>query len=208
MLVSYKFQSKIYGLLDIIYFRNNPNNPRNILLSKIKNMDSKLLEIAVGTAKNSILIAKQNPKIDIIGIDLSEEMLEIARSKIRKEHIENIELIKMNGTDMAFRNETFDFIIVSLLLHEIPENVSNIILHECIKVLKNNGKLYVIEWGEPKKIFQKIIFSTIKPFEPKEFKVFMKKDLNKYFKENGFEINSIEYGDYSKVIELVKNNNE
>jgi ubiquinone/menaquinone biosynthesis C-methylase UbiE len=204
MAVNYKFQSKIYKFLDIFFFGDNPNNPRYILSNKIQNIDAKLLEIAVGTAKNSILVAKQNPKISIIGLDLSEEMLKIARNNIKKEKVENVELIKMDGTEMAFENETFEYIIISLLLHEIPENISNKILHECLKVLKQNGKLYIIEWEKPKNMFQKIMFSMNMLFEPKECKIFLNKDLNKYFFENGFNIKTTEYGNYSKVIELEK----
>ena len=207
MSVSYKLISKFYGLLDKIYFKNNCNNPRFILLNKIPNTASKLLEIAVGTAENSILIAKKKTNINIVGIDLSKEMLEIAQSRVKREKIKNIELIKMDALNMVFENETFDFIIISLLLHEIPENITNKILNECTKILKSEGKLYIIEWEQPKKAIQKIKFSIIKflePFANKEFKIFMKKDLGKYFLKNGFEIKSVEYGDYSKVIELIK----
>jgi demethylmenaquinone methyltransferase/2-methoxy-6-polyprenyl-1,4-benzoquinol methylase len=207
MFISYAFISKFYGLLDKVYFRNNCNNPRFILLNKIPNNDSKLLEIAIGTAENSILLAKQKPSINIVGIDLSKEMLEIAQNKIKKEKIANIELIKMDAMNIIFDNETFDYIIISLLLHEIPESIADKILNECIKKLKSNGKLYVIEWEEPQNIIQKIMFLIIKLMEPlanKEFKIFMKKDLNKYFLKNGFQIKSIEYGDYTKIIELVK----
>jgi hypothetical protein len=49
------------------------------------------------------------------------------------------------------------------------------------------------------------MFFTIKLLEPKEFKYFIKKDLEKYFNKNGYKVKSIEYGDYSKVIELLKN---
>jgi len=207
MSISYKIISKFYGLLDKIYFKNNCNNPRYILLNKIPNNDSKLLEIAVGTAENSILIAKNKLKINIIGIDLSDDMLKIAKNNILKESIKNIELIKMDGTNITFENSLFDYIVISLLLHELPESIANKLLKECQKVLKPDGKLYIIEWEKPKKINQKILFSIIdfmEPFANNEYKIFMEKDLNKYFQENGFKINTIEYGDYSKVIELLK----
>jgi demethylmenaquinone methyltransferase/2-methoxy-6-polyprenyl-1,4-benzoquinol methylase len=205
--ISYKLISKFYGLLDKVYFKNNDNNPRFILSKKIQNNVSKLLEIAIGTAENSILLAKQNPNINIVGIDLSMEMLKIAQNRIYNENINNIELKKMDAMNIEFDDQTFDYIVISLLLHEISENNANIILSECLKVLKNNGKLYIIEWEEPNSIIQKILFSIIKfmePFANKEFKTFMKKDLKIYFLKNGFQVKSIEHGDYSKVIELVK----
>jgi len=204
MSVSYSLISRFYELLDVIYFRKNKNNPRFILLNKIPNNDSKLLEVAVGTAKNSILLGKYKPKIKITGIDLSEEMLEIAKNNISREKIQNIQLLKMDAMDMRFEKETFDFIIISLLFHELEEDISNKILEECEKILKNDGKLYILEWEEPKKFTQKIMFFTIKILEPKEFNSFMRKDLNIYFEKNGFKINSVEYGNYTKVIELNK----
>jgi demethylmenaquinone methyltransferase/2-methoxy-6-polyprenyl-1,4-benzoquinol methylase len=207
MSVSYTYISKFYGLLDIIFFRNNSNNPRNFILSRIPNENRKILEIAIGTAMNSILVAKNRPKVTIVGIDLSEEMLSIAKNNVKKCGVQNIELVKMDGEKMIFESETFDFIIISLLLHELREDIANNILKECFKILKRNGKMLILEWEEPKKIIQKVLFFIMKLLEPKEYKIFMKKDLNKYFAKNHFQITEIEYGDYSKVIELIKSTN-
>jgi demethylmenaquinone methyltransferase/2-methoxy-6-polyprenyl-1,4-benzoquinol methylase len=204
VIISYKIISKFYGLLDLIYFRNSCKNPRYILSTKIPNDSSKILEIATGTAKNIILLGEQKPKLGIIGIDLSEEMLNIARNRITKKKINNIELIKMDGIKIAFNDKTFEYIIISLLLHELIEDIANKILRECCRVLKHDGKILVLEWEKPQKIIQKILFFITTVFEPKAFKHFMKKDLEKYFLNNGFKINSIEYGNYSKVIELIK----
>jgi ubiquinone/menaquinone biosynthesis C-methylase UbiE len=175
-----------------------------MLINKIPNNNLRILEIAVGTAKNSVLLAKDKPNLKITGIDLSKEMLDIARKDIEKNNISNIELLKMDATNMTFENETFDGIIVSLLLHEMTEDLSHKVLTECLRVLKNNGKIYVLEWEKPKKIFEKILFLGVTIFEPREFKIFMEKDLNVYFSKNGLQISDIEYGDYSKVIELLK----
>ena len=207
MSISYNVISKFYGLLDKIYFKDKQKNPRYILSNKIQNNDLNLLEIAVGTAENIILIAKQNPKLNIIGIDLSEQMLKIAQNKITKDNINNVELIKMDATNMTFDNKTFDYIIISLLLHELKEEISNKILNQCLKILKNNGKIYVIEWNYPKKLSQKIKFSMInflEPFTNKDFTQFVKKDFYEYFGKNGFQIKGIEYGDYTKIMELEK----
>jgi ubiquinone/menaquinone biosynthesis C-methylase UbiE len=122
--MSYKIRSKFYRLLDTIYFKNNSKNPRYILLNKVPNNDLKILEVAVGTAENIVLLAKNKPKLNIIGIDLSEEMLKIAINKIKNEKFLNVELIKMNGLNMTFNNETFDYKIISLL-HELPEEISD-----------------------------------------------------------------------------------
>ena len=202
MAVSYKFISKIYRSIDFFYFKKN--SPRLILLDKIPNGDYRILEIAIGTSENSIILAKNKPDLKIIGIDLSDEMLKIAKNRIMNENIKNIELYKMNALDIQFETNSIDFIIISLLFHEIPEEMANKILAECKKVLKKDGKIIIIEWEFPKKFFQKLLFLLIKLFEPKEFKNFMKKDLKLYFNKNGLGIKNIDYGNYSKVIELEK----
>jgi hypothetical protein len=40
----------------------------------------------------------------------------------------------------------------------------------------------------------------------KEFNQFMRKDFNIYFNKNGFRIKNIDYGNYTKIIELEKYN--
>jgi demethylmenaquinone methyltransferase/2-methoxy-6-polyprenyl-1,4-benzoquinol methylase len=176
-------------------------------MEKIPEDCKRILEIAVGTAENSILLAKNKPNVHITGIDISESMLNIARNGINKEKLKNIELINMDASNMMFETASFDVIIISLLLHELTEDAANKILKQCLNVLKNNGKIIILEWEYPKKILQKVLFSVINLLEPlanKEYKQFMQKDLNLYFNQNGFQIKNIDYGDYTKIIELGK----
>jgi demethylmenaquinone methyltransferase/2-methoxy-6-polyprenyl-1,4-benzoquinol methylase len=202
MAISYKIISKFYNLLDTVGFRDNNNNPRKIILKNIPNDNLKILDIAVGTARNSILLATNRNCLNITGIDLSEEMLKIAQKDIERQNIKNITLLKMDAVNMAFEYRTFDIIIISLLLHELNENIANKILNDCKNILKPDGKIYILEWDKPKNIIQKMLFSIIEILEPKEYKLFMKKDLEEYFNKNNFNIENIEYGDYTKIIEL------
>jgi len=66
----------------------------------------------------------------------------------------------MDGTNITFKNKLFDFIVISLLLHELPESIANKLLKECQKVLKSDGKLYIIEWEKPKNKSKNIIFNN------------------------------------------------
>jgi len=188
--------------MDIIYFKDNDKNPRKIILNKIPDTPLNVLEIAVGTAKNIILLAKNKKNLNITGIDMSEDMLKLARKSINKHNTENITLLNMNAADMTFGKEEFDIIIISLLLHEVENDLRKKILDGCKRVMKKDGKIFLLEWNEPKRFFQKLMFSTIKIFEPKEFKIFMKLDLFEYFKSLGFCVNNIEYGDYTQVLEI------
>jgi len=71
--------SKFYDLIDVFYFNNIKTNPRRGILDFISNEKLRVLEICIGTAANSIVIAENRKNSEIVGIDLLEEVLVIAK---------------------------------------------------------------------------------------------------------------------------------
>src|SRR5437868_3172591 len=68
-----------------------------------------ILDVATGTADMAIMAAKILPMQKIIGIDISDGMLEIGRKKIEKEKLTGkIELIKGDGETINFADNSFD----------------------------------------------------------------------------------------------------
>jgi demethylmenaquinone methyltransferase/2-methoxy-6-polyprenyl-1,4-benzoquinol methylase len=132
----YKGLFMIYDLLDITYFHNYSQSPRKAVLDLIESKDIKLLDICTGTATNAINIAAQNKTVQITGIDLSKEMLRTAKKKIRKKGLTNIKLYKMDAADTKFKAQTFDVIIISLILHELPKEIAEKLLLEAKRILK------------------------------------------------------------------------
>ncbi len=188
----YEGMSKIYDLLDVIYFKNNDANPRKALYDYINQQDRKILDICTGTAANAIVVANLKRDAEIIGIDISKEMLNIAAKKVKKNGIENIKLYQM------------DTVLISLVLHEIPEELAEKILLEAKRVLKPKGRLLVIEWEEPQNLLKRILFYLIRKLEPKGFEQFLKIDSKGYFEKYGLQILEIKHCDYTKVINLKK----
>ena len=82
----YKAMSGFYDLLDVIYFRKYDTSPRKVVNEAIKNND-KILDLCTGTGTNAVNIAKKNASVKIAGVDLSKDMLMIAKSKIKKEKL-------------------------------------------------------------------------------------------------------------------------
>lgn len=76
----YKAMSGFYDLIDIVYFRDYENSPRKAVFESIGNTE-KVLELCTGTATNALKIAKLKPLFEVIGIDLSKDMLQIAQGK-------------------------------------------------------------------------------------------------------------------------------
>ncbi len=203
-LVLYKVMSKVYDLLDIIYFTNNNRNPRKALSSLINKQDAKILDICTGTATNAIAIAKRFTNSKIVAIDISKEMLHIANKKINMNGLDNIKLYKMDATNTTFKNNTFDVIVISLVLHEIPKDLARKILLEAKRVLKPEGKILVMEWEEPQKLFKKVLFYPIRKLEPKGFEQFLEEDMKSYFEQFDLEITEMKHCDYTKVLQIRK----
>ena len=199
----YKAMSGFYDLLDIIYFRKYETSPRKVVLESVNEKD-KVLDLCTGTATNAIAIAKHYPNVKIAGVDLSEDMLKIAKIKADDAEVNNVKLYRMDATALEIKDETFDKVLLSLVLHETEEELAANIIKEAIRVMKSNGELIVTEWERSEELLKKIIFLPIDVLEPKPYKSFVVKDLEAYFSEFGLETVQIYHCDYSKVLRLKK----
>ena len=118
----YKATSRFYDLLDVIYFGKYDTGPRRVVNEAVKDNDE-ILDLCTGTGTNAVNIAKKNAGVKIVGVDISKNMLAVAKSKLKKEKLLNIEFLLMDASDMSFENECFDKVLLSLVLHEIDEGL-------------------------------------------------------------------------------------
>ncbi len=199
----YKAMSGFYDLIDIVYFRDYENSPRKAVFESIGNTE-KVLDLCTGTATNALKIAELKPLSEVIGIDLSKDMLKIAQGKAERSKVPNIKLYHMDATNMRFHDKFFDKILLSLVLHEVEEDLAEKILAEAKRVLKDDGEIIVTEWEKSRKLFCRAVFLPIEFLEPKPFKSFIKKDLYRYFERYGLKVVSEVHCDYSRVLNLKK----
>lgn len=116
-----------------------------------------VLDIATGTADFAIEAINSGAE-KIIGIDISEQMLEVGKQKIKKKQLENkIELLKGDSENIQFQDNFFDAAIVSFGVRNF-ENL-NKGLSEINRVLKPGGMLIVLEFSKPEKAPFKQIYS-------------------------------------------------
>jgi len=183
----YKAMSGFYDLIDIVYFRDYENSPRKVVFESIGKTE-KVLDLCTGTATNALKIAKSKPLSEVIGIDLSKDMLKIAQGKVERSKVPNIRLYHMDATHMRFQDKYFDKILLSLVLHEVEENLAEKILDEAKRVLKDDGEIIVTEWEKSRNFFRRAVFLPIEILEPKPFKSFIGKDLYSYFERYGLTV--------------------
>ena len=205
----YRSASGIYDLLDVLYFTKNGGNPRRVIMDLIPNAPVKILDMCCGTCSNTLMVAKNKPLTNIIGVDISPEMLNIAQQKAIKNNINNLILKNEDATHTSLPDSSFDFIIIGLVLHEISPGLTKQILKEAYRLLKPEGRVIVLEWEKQTSLIRRIKFSPILLMEKinsRTFNEFYHSDKNNLFAKYNFNVNKIHHCDYSIVVELIKDN--
>ncbi len=134
----------------------------------------KILDVATGTADMAIMAsAILNPE-KIIGIDISEGMLEIGRKKIQRAGLQDkIELLKGDSETISFNDNSFDAVTVAFGVRNFEHLEKG--LKEIYRVLKPGGKLVVLEFSKPKMYGTKLVYNLyMKIVAPNMGKLFSK----------------------------------
>ncbi len=139
-----------------------------------KNKPGTLLDVATGTADMAIMASGMLKAEKIIGIDISDGMLEIGRKKIQKLGLQNtIELLNGDCETINFKNDSFEAVTVAFGVRNF-ENLEKG-LSEILRVLKPGGKLVVLEFSKPQSAVVKIMYKLYMKFiTPNVGKLFSK----------------------------------
>ena len=96
----------------------------------------KLLEVGPGPSYISIEIAKRLQDVEIIGLEISDTMIEMSNINAREHGVSGkITLKKGDASKMPFGDSTFDFVITSGSLHHWKK--PNQVINEIYRVLKS-----------------------------------------------------------------------
>lgn len=107
-----------------------------------------ILDVATGTGDFAIAASKLKPR-KIIGFDISEQMLNVGRTKIKRLGLEGvIDFKKGDSEAMPFADEQFDAITVAFGVRNF-ENLENG-LKEFYRVIKAGGVVIILEFSKPK----------------------------------------------------------
>lgn len=97
------------------------------------------LEVAIGTGLN---LGAYSPQVELVGIDLSPEMLDIARQRARALPRE-VELQLGDAHALPFRQESFDTVVCTYSLCNIPD--PDLAVAEMARVLRVGGRMALVD---------------------------------------------------------------
>lgn len=117
----------------------------------------RIIDLATGTGDFAIAALKLNPD-KIIGVDISDGMLEKGRLKMKKKGVENIiDMINGDSEDLPFDDNYFDALTVGFGVRNY-ENLEKG-LSEMLRVIRPGGKAVILEFSKPKKFPIKQLFN-------------------------------------------------
>jgi demethylmenaquinone methyltransferase/2-methoxy-6-polyprenyl-1,4-benzoquinol methylase len=116
-----------------------------------------ILDVATGTGDFAIEALKLNPE-KIIGVDISEGMLDVGRKKMKaNRHDDVIELTYGDSENLPFEENKFDAVIVAFGVRNF-ENLEKG-LNEIRRVLRPNGRMVILEFSKPTSFPMKQLYS-------------------------------------------------
>lgn len=106
-----------------------------------------VLDLATGTA-DMALEAARRADCRVAGIDLSEEMLRIAREKNRRAPFpDRCSFLQGDGTQAPFRDGSFHHAMISFGIRNVQD--MDRLLRETLRVLKPGGRFAILEFSLP-----------------------------------------------------------
>ncbi len=121
----------------------------------------RILDFGCGTATLTMMAKEHRPTIKITGIDIDKAILDKATEKINQKKLD-IQVIAYNGETLPFEDNSFDRIISCLVFHHLTTPVKQKILGELFRITKNNGQLFIADFGRSDSWHQRLLFYIIR----------------------------------------------
>jgi ubiquinone/menaquinone biosynthesis C-methylase UbiE len=108
------------------------------------------LDIGCGTGSLAVALARRGARVT--GIDISPQMLDIARRKVAEAGLEeSVGLVQMSAIDLdeGFQAGSFDLVTGSLAFSELSDDEQRFVLAQCHRLLAEGGRLVIADETVP-----------------------------------------------------------
>ena len=195
------FVEGVYGKMASVYdlFFGLPlhhGRARAILRMAITQED-RILEVGVGTG---ISLPLYPPRCSVTGVDLSEGMLDRARTRRTQFNLRNVRLIQMDATELRFPDNSFDIVYAPYFINCVPDPLA--VTREMKRVCRPGGRLvflnhFLSDRPIPSKIERAIAPLTLHLGFKSDF------DLPAFLAQTGLRAESIEKVNVPRIWSLV-----
>lgn len=160
-----------YAFTLLIPFRNIFLSPKKLIHRLNLKEDHQILEVGPGPGYFSTHLAKKLKMGKLVLLDIQQEMLDLAKKRMDKRNIINVEYRLTDGISLELEKDFFDRVILVTVIGEIDNK--SIYLKEIYRTLKEDGILSISELaGDPDKLSIDELNSLVSSFGFKANEVF------------------------------------
>lgn len=132
---AYDKWAPIYDLV----FGNVFATGRALSIAAAEQVGGRILEVGVGTG---ISLPRYSKDVRLVGVDISDSMLDKARERTRRLNLENVEQIRvMDAEAMDFATGEFDVVVAQYVVTAVPDPEKA--LDEFLRVLRPGGEIVI-----------------------------------------------------------------
>lgn len=139
----YNRLSRVYGML-------SDSSEKRFVREAVEEMlrpteGERILEPGFGSGQVLAALAEMvGPNGHVVGVDISDGMVEQAGRRLSEHGLaDRVELHRASATDLPFPDDSFDAVFMSFTLELFPDDQIPIVLAECARVLRPDGRLCV-----------------------------------------------------------------
>ena len=156
---------------------------------------SRVLDVCTGTGAQAFAFGKRGH--DVVGVDLSPDMLKVAE---RKNKYKNVRFEVADATKLPFDDNSFDVSCISFALHDMPHEIRHEVLDEMRRVSR---RVVVVDYHIPQNGLQRrlhVFFTSL--YEGKYYKDFAKRDLKELLQQHDLRVAKEAYWlvDFVKIL--------
>lgn len=143
----YRYQRHVYDITRIFFLLGRDRTLRGLQVPP----GGSVLEIACGTGRNLVVLARRFPSANVYGFDVSGVMLDTARRSIARAGLDQLVTIAEGdatqlSTEALFGIAAFDRVLISYALSMIP--AWRDVLPAAYAALAPGGELHIVDFGQ------------------------------------------------------------
>jgi len=105
-----------------------------------------VLDVGCGSGASAIPAAEiVGPRGRVVGVDLADRLLELARAKAASRKLANVEFHQGDMTALGFPDGSFDAVVCVFAIFFVPDMVSQV--RELWRMVRPGGQLAITTWG-------------------------------------------------------------
>lgn len=119
-----------------------------------------VLDLGCGTGTLTSRLAR--PGVRVTGVELSPEMLAVARRKISPDS--GVRWVQTSAVELIdhFSAESFDTIVSILMFSELSDSEQRLVLRQCMSLLRPGGRLIVADEVRPSSLLRRALHGIVR----------------------------------------------